>query len=153
VVQYSDDPLRIPPFPLHETIGLHFSRIKELNMVVELYRELGPTVTGEYCTVLSREIARNRYEKETVEEYKLMVSHLKACAGFCKELLVGEGTSAVEGRRRDKMTKLEQLLEQLLHDPEVEAIPDRVDTEDIDEAKEMIFTAEHRMPPAAPRSV
>jgi len=108
VIQYSNTPPSTP-FPPHEDIGLHHSRIKEVNQLLELYKDLGPRVTGEYSATLAREIARNRYERETVEEYELIVGHLNKLASFCRNLSKTED----HGGRTQKMVVLEALLEQV----------------------------------------
>jgi hypothetical protein len=64
---------RYPHLPSFENIGLHPSRIKEFNLLYELYASLGPKVTAIYSKTLSFEVSINRYDEETAEQFQLYV--------------------------------------------------------------------------------
>jgi hypothetical protein len=60
----------LPSFPNHLDIGLHHTREKEFNQFTELYKELGPMVCSIYSNTVARELSRNKYDKETPEQYE-----------------------------------------------------------------------------------
>lgn len=101
------------PFPSHDTVrGLHKTRIKELNQLQNLYAELGPRATGEYCDALAKELSRSQFEGETVQQFERMVSHLKGLSSFCSRQCRGADSSSTG--RSDKLILLEDLLKSLL---------------------------------------
>ena len=113
LVNYNSRSTDFKPLPSHEPTRLHKARAKELNQLHNLYNELGPIITGTYCTTLAREISRSNYEGETEEEYYCMISHLKHLSSFCKEKC--EEDQTYKGRT-EKMVILETLLCKLLSD-------------------------------------
>lgn len=110
VVHYKNKSDPNDVLPPHEKIGLHYSRIKELNQLASLYSDFGPKVTGEYCECLVREISRYRYEKETARQYERIQEHLTFLVQFCKHQCLNSPSGGVS----DKLQVLEQLLIKLL---------------------------------------
>lgn len=61
----------LPSFPDHTNIGLHDSRCREFNQLIDLYLDLGPKLTSIYSATVAREISMNRYDEESKEEFLL----------------------------------------------------------------------------------
>jgi hypothetical protein len=64
---------RYPRLPSYVNIGIHPTRIKEFNLLYDLYSSLGPKITAIYSKTLSIEVSRNRYDEETAEQFQLYV--------------------------------------------------------------------------------
>lgn len=70
-IHYHDpSPDEIPNLPPYDNLGLHVSRFRELNQLIQLYFQLGAKLTSIYSATVAREISRNRYEDETQEEFE-----------------------------------------------------------------------------------
>ena len=98
------------PLPAHDRIGLHESRIKELNQLINLYHHYGPKVTGDYCFTLVREVSRNHYEKETARQFERMLVHLNFLVRFCEK----ECKVYANNGRSNKLIVLENILHDLV---------------------------------------
>ena len=100
----------MPPLPSCENVGLHKSRHREFHQLDGLYAELGPLAVSNYCRTLAREVSRNEFEKETMEEFRCVVQHLQRIADYCDAQL----KSCPWNGRSDKLLALEEELEQLI---------------------------------------
>ena len=104
------DSLDVPPLPSCENIGLNQIRIREFQQLDDLYLNLGPLAVSIYCRICAREVSRNHFEKETVDEFRCVVQHLLTIAAFCEE----QCKLCPHGGRSDKLMALEEQLERLI---------------------------------------
>ena len=104
------DMQHMPPLPSCEDVGLHKSRHREFHQLDGLYTELGPLAVSIYCRTLAREVSRNDFEKETMDEFRCVVQHLLRIADYCDE----QFKSCPWNGRSDKLLALEEQLEQLI---------------------------------------
>jgi superfamily II DNA or RNA helicase len=101
---------RMPPLPSCANVGLHKSRHREFMQLDGLYAELGPLPLSIYCRTLAREVSRNDFEQESLDQFRCVVQHLLRIADFCDE----RSQSCLGNGRSDKLLALEEQLEQLI---------------------------------------
>lgn len=99
-----------PPLPSCFDAGLHETRIREFQQLDALYENLGPLAVSIYCRTCAREVSRNHFEKETLDEFRCAVQLLLRIADFCDEQCL----VCPEGGRSDKLLALEEQLERLV---------------------------------------
>ena len=71
--------------PSADNLDLHGSRYREFRQLSHLYKELGPLVVTLYCKTLIRELSRNEFESETMQQFNRAVKHLMHVASFCEQ--------------------------------------------------------------------
>ena len=108
-ILYQDENDR-PPLPSCLNSGLHKTRIREFQQLDDLYVNLGPLAVSIYCRICAREVSRNHFEKETLDEFRCVIQHLLRIADFCDEQRI----SCPQDGRSDKLLALEEQLERLI---------------------------------------
>ena len=91
---------------------LHYSRKKEIKQLQILCDEVGPRVTSYYVSTLAREVSRNEFEQETMQQCENLKTYLLHVAKYLNQSIVA-GKAGLDGHT-DKMRKLEKLLETVL---------------------------------------
>lgn len=99
----------LPPL---EDFPMHSSRKREFQQLYHVYEELGPLALGLYCQTVAREISRNTFEKESIEEFNSLVDHFLEVSKFCDKL----SQKCPWDGRTDKLLALEELLENEIED-------------------------------------
>jgi len=75
IIYFSGSPIH-DPFYSDELRNLLPSRRKEIHQLEYLYNDLGASVTGLYVSSVIKEVSRNKYERETGNQFDLFIKYL-----------------------------------------------------------------------------
>ena len=90
---------------------LHKTRQREFKQLEKLGSDLGALALGLYCWSLLRELSRNTYENETVDQFQSAMNYLRSIVDYCEEYCRED---TCHGGRSSKLRVLENLLEKEL---------------------------------------
>ena len=93
--------------PLVDDFEVSEKRKAECRQLVQLFDDLGPMALSIYCSILAREVSRNKYEGESRRKLWNLIRYLKTVAEFGDRL----SRKCPRGGRSDKLLALEELLE------------------------------------------